>query len=118
MIYAKSIAWSSAEGFRSKTRTQTFDKLVTTLKKLFLTNVAAKVAITPKNSEKSCFCFLMVIFGDLCQNKKKHQNFGQSFPFPEFFTETVRNFQKCYCDQSTAVQIAVIIAGLDFVVLP
>ena len=96
MIYARSIACSSAEGFRSKTRTRTFDKLVITSKKLFLPNVAAKVAITPKNCEKSCFCFLMVIFGDLCQNMKKHKNFGQIFPFPELpispkLSETSKN---------------------------
>ena len=43
------------------------------LKKKFVPNVAAKVAITPKNSEKSYFCFFMMIFGDLCQNKKNNQ---------------------------------------------
>ena len=49
MIYARSIAWSSAEGFRSKTCTRTFDELVKTGKILFFANVEAKVAITPKN---------------------------------------------------------------------
>ena len=74
MIYAKSIAWSSAEeGFRSKTCTWTFDNLVIISKKNFVPNVAAKVAITPKNSEKSCLCFFMMIFCDLCQTKKKNQ---------------------------------------------
>ena len=73
MIYAKSIAWSSAEGFRSKTCTWTFDNLVINSKKNFVPNVAAKVAITPKNSEKSYFCFFMMIFGDLYQNKKNNQ---------------------------------------------
>ena len=73
MIYAKSIAWSSAEeGFRSKTCTWTFDNLVINSKKNFVPNVAAKVAITPKNSEKSYFCFFMMIFCNLCQNKKNN----------------------------------------------
>ena len=62
MIYARSIAWSSAEGFRSKTCTRTFDELVKTGKILFFANVEAKVAITPKNREKIRYAFIFVQF--------------------------------------------------------
>ena len=49
MIYAKFIACS--EVFCSKILTRTFSELVISSKKLFLANVAAMVATTPKNNE-------------------------------------------------------------------
>ena len=67
MIYAMSIACSEAEGLRSKTCGRTFEKPVKSWKKLFFANVAAKVAITPKNSEKFRYAFIFVKNCVLCQ---------------------------------------------------
>ena len=118
MIYARSIACSS-EGLRSKTRTRTFDKLVISSKILFLANVAAKDAITPKNSEKSCFGFFLV---NLCQNNKKHKicRFWPIFSlFRNFlFHRNCPKLPKMLFWPKYSRAIAVIMAGLDFGVLP
>ena len=85
--------------FAQKTSPRTFSKLVIFSKILFLANVAAKVATTPKNSEKSCFCFFFLTFSVICA-KKNHQKLAdcmENWPFSVIldFTETVLNFQKC-----------------------
>ena len=102
--------------FAQKTSPRTFSELVISSKIPFLANVAAKVATTPKNSEKSCFCSIFEFFGDLCQKKspKIGRYYGKLALFRIFrFHRNCPKLPKKLFWPMKSRATAVIIAGFD-----
>ena len=103
--------------FAQKTSPRTFSKLVIFSKILFLANVAAKVATTPKNSEKSCFCFFFYI-SVICAKKKSPKIgrlYGKLALFRNFgFHRNCPKLPKMLIWPMYSRAIAVIMAVLDF----